>query len=94
MLEARGLTKYYSAIPAVRDVSFRIAAGDKAVVPVKLSRRGARKFRRASKGRKSLKVTVTVAMHSSVGTQKATRAVTVRMERRSRGTTKKARGRR
>src|SRR6478752_7485246 len=27
MLEARGLTKYYSAIPAVRDVSFRIAAG-------------------------------------------------------------------
>ena len=27
MLEARGLTKYYSAIPAVRDVSFRIAPG-------------------------------------------------------------------
>ena len=27
MLEARGLTKYYSAIPAVRDVSFRIGAG-------------------------------------------------------------------
>ena len=27
MLEARGLTKYYSAIPAVRDVSFRIAGG-------------------------------------------------------------------
>ena len=27
MLEARGLTKYYSAIPAIRDVSFRIAPG-------------------------------------------------------------------
>ena len=27
MLEARGLTKYYSAIPAVRDVSFHIASG-------------------------------------------------------------------
>jgi ABC-2 type transport system ATP-binding protein len=27
MLEARGLTKYYSAIPAVRDVSFRLAPG-------------------------------------------------------------------
>src|SRR3954467_13632404 len=27
MLEARGLTKTYSALPAVRDVSFRIAAG-------------------------------------------------------------------
>jgi ABC-2 type transport system ATP-binding protein len=27
MLEARGLTKYYSAIPAVRDMSFRIAPG-------------------------------------------------------------------
>jgi len=27
MLEARGLTKYYSDIPAVRDVSFRIAPG-------------------------------------------------------------------
>ena len=27
MLEARGLTKYYSAIPAVRDVSFRVGAG-------------------------------------------------------------------
>lgn len=27
MLEARGLTKYYSAIPAVRDVSFTLAPG-------------------------------------------------------------------
>jgi ABC-2 type transport system ATP-binding protein len=27
MLEGRGLTKYYAAIPAVRDVSFRIAPG-------------------------------------------------------------------
>jgi ABC-2 type transport system ATP-binding protein len=27
MLEARGLTKYYSAIPAVRDVSFALRAG-------------------------------------------------------------------
>jgi ABC-2 type transport system ATP-binding protein len=27
MLEAHGLTKYYSAIPAIRDVSFRIAPG-------------------------------------------------------------------
>src|SRR4030095_1690443 len=27
MLEARSVTKYYSAIPAVRDVSFRIASG-------------------------------------------------------------------
>lgn len=27
MLEARGLTKYYSAIPAVRDLSFRLAPG-------------------------------------------------------------------
>ena len=27
MLEARGLTKYYSAIPAVRDVSFRLRPG-------------------------------------------------------------------
>jgi ABC-2 type transport system ATP-binding protein len=27
MLEARGLTKYYSAIPAVRDVSFTLRAG-------------------------------------------------------------------
>lgn len=27
MLEARNLTKYYSAIPAIRDVSFRIAPG-------------------------------------------------------------------
>jgi ABC-2 type transport system ATP-binding protein len=27
MLEARGLTKYYSAIPAVRDVSFELARG-------------------------------------------------------------------
>ena len=28
MLEARGLTKYYSAIPAVRDVSFALRPGD------------------------------------------------------------------
>lgn len=28
MLEARGLTKYYSAIPAAQDVSFRIARGE------------------------------------------------------------------
>jgi ABC-2 type transport system ATP-binding protein len=28
MLEARGLTKYYSAIPAVRDVSFRLCPGN------------------------------------------------------------------
>jgi len=27
MLEGRGLTKYYAAIPAIRDVSFRIAPG-------------------------------------------------------------------
>src|SRR5262245_24215314 len=27
MLEGRGLTKYYAAIPAVRDVNFRIAPG-------------------------------------------------------------------
>ena len=33
MLEARGLTKYYSAIPAVRDVSFRICRGRRAGDP-------------------------------------------------------------
>jgi len=27
MLEARRLTKYYSAIPAIRDVSFTLAPG-------------------------------------------------------------------
>jgi hypothetical protein len=72
---------------------FRIAAGSKAVVRVSLSRRGARKFRRAAHGRKSLKVLVTVAMRSEAGTHTATRTISVHAARRSRGNSK-ARGRR
>jgi hypothetical protein len=72
---------------------FRVKAGRKVVVRVSLSRRGARKFRRAVRVHKSLKVLVTVAMDSSMGTQKTTRTITVRAERRSRGSQKKARKR-
>jgi hemolysin type calcium-binding protein len=74
-----------------RPKRFRIKAGEKTVVRVVLSRRGARKFRRAARGRRSLKVLVTVTMHSDMGTQKTTRTITVRAERRSRGN-QKARG--
>jgi hypothetical protein len=77
-----------------RPKRFRVKAGDKVVVPVALSRRGARQFRRVSRGRRTLKVLVTVAMHSDMGTQKTTRTIPVRAERRSRGNQKKARGKR
>jgi hypothetical protein len=72
---------------------FRLKAGQKAVVRVALSRRGARKFKRASHGRKSLKVQVTLTMRSPAGAQTATRTITVHAARRSRGSMK-ARGRR
>jgi hypothetical protein len=72
---------------------FRVKAGGKVVVRVSLSRRGARKFRRVFRGHKTLKVLATVAMDSDMGTQKTTRTITVRAERRSRGTQKKARKR-
>lgn len=65
-----------------RSRRFHVAAGHKAIVPVRLSRRGVRRFRRSLNGRKSMKVNVTVAMRSEAGTSKETRTITVRLARR------------
>jgi hypothetical protein len=61
---------------------FKITAGDRAVVPVVLSRRGGRVVRGRLGGHKSLKIAVTVTMRSAAGTSKTTRTITVRSARR------------
>lgn len=94
---SKSLGKVSEARRVKRSISspkrFRIKPGQKSVVRVALSRRGARKFRRAARGRKSLKVLVTVTTNSDVGAQKTTRTITVRAERRSRGNQKARRKR-
>lgn len=65
-----------------RSKRFRIAAGQKAVVPVTLSRRGVRAFRRSSRTRRSFKVIASVTTRSEAGTKTIARTLTVRAERR------------
>ena len=76
-----------------RTKRFRIAAGDKAVVPVVLSRRGGRYVRRRLTRRRKVRVAVTVTMRSEAGTQRTTRTISVRGARRS-GTKSSGRSRR
>lgn len=67
-----------------RTKRFRIAAGDKAIVPVVLSRRGHRHVRRRVRRGRRAGVVVTLLMRSEAGTQRVTRTITVRGARRSR----------
>jgi hypothetical protein len=66
-----------------RTRKFKIAAGQKAVVPVRLSRRGARIFKaRRGGARKVLKLTATVTTRSEAGVGTSTRVITVTAARR------------
>ena len=62
---------------------FRIAAGESAVVPVVLSRRGSHSIRQVLRRHRKLKLVVTVSMRSEAGTQQTTKTIVVRAERRS-----------
>ena len=67
-----------------RSRRFRLAAGEKAVVPVALSRRGARAFRRRApkKTRRARKLVVTVAVRTKAGIKTVTSTITVKERRR------------
>ena len=67
-----------------RTKRYRIAAGDKAAVPVVLSRRGARYVRRRVRRGRKVGLAVTVRLRSEAGTQRTSRTVTVRAARRPR----------
>ena len=63
----------------VRGRKFRLAAGEKAVVPVKLSRRVARSLR----GRRRAKLRVTVTVRTEAGVKTVTDTITVKARRRA-----------
>jgi hypothetical protein len=64
---------------------FKIAAGEKAVVPVALSRRGGRTVRRHLRRRRTVRLHVTVTLRSEAGTHRTSRNITVHAARRAAG---------
>jgi hypothetical protein len=65
-----------------RSRPFKVAAGKTKVVRVGLSRRSARIIKRRGRGRKRVKLAVTVEVRSATGTQAATSLIAVRLRRR------------
>jgi hypothetical protein len=77
-----------------RSRHFKLAAGKSGAIPVRLSRRGTRIFRARGGAKRSLKLTASVTLRTSAGTQTVTSTVLVHAARRQPPRARRAGGKR